>query len=838
MPSAPENDPSGIARRRLTEACRTKDTSVRLAWAITVCEAILLAGFALALIDYWLMLPVLLRSVGALGLATLAAVGVIRLVRFYRRPTRLKEAALDIESERPDYGCEVSTAAEYLAEERKPTQEYEPELVAALQKRAAERLSRGQVPYERKLIPPGVLLAATLLVLLVLVTITPVAMTALQRTALPFSEARYTRVEVKPGHVELPVGSSLEITNTFSGRIPKDPQFHWQEEGSAAWQSVPLTKSPAGTYLHSLTNLRSTVRYRVTGNDAESAEFKIKTYIPPEVKDLSIGLQYPAYTGRAPTRQKAPDVTAVRASTAEFRIEPTVELAKARLRFASLPDVPLTADPDGSWNAQVKISKDTDYWIELADNSGHVGVNAKPHHITALPDRPPQVETTDPGKDARAAATNKVPVTISVSDDFGVGDIKLVFHKLGGEEQVVTAQRQSETNGEITARAELDLASLGLGDYQLVAYHAEAADNNSLDGPGIGKSPVYFVEITNEEGGSCLSQGQSQKVNLLVIQKQIIADTAAFATNAAGEKFEGMATRQRDAMEFGKLYLDGLSGDPAAAAASREMQAAIDDMEKAARFLDRKTRTDAISSEEGALAHLYQVIKMMPELENLPTTPRTSDQKPPPSEKLQVVLEAIKKQKKEARDNQEIEQALEEARKLAESQAGLNSALRHPAEGGRGQGKSGKNPGQTPSKGSGSSGAGESENPSDSPGTEEESPGQLAKKEEALSKEAAALAEKLKRLAGKDSRVGHNAGKSAARAAARMAGASQAMKQGSMGAAGEEGMEGELALRTLVAQLERLLRDRPDPSDIASEDFPKAYEALISEYLRALSHAE
>ena len=117
-------------------------------------------------------------------------------------------------------------------------------------------------------------------------------------------------------------------------------------------------------------------------------------------------------------------------------------------------------------------------------------------------------------------------------------------------------------------------------------------------------------------------------------------------------------------------------------------------------------------------------------------------------------------------------------------------------------------------------------------------PTQLAEREEQLSQEAAALADMLRRLTGKDGRLGHNAANHASRAATRMSAAGQAIKQGGFGAAGENGFQGELALRDVVAQLERILRNEPSPSDIAGEDFPKEYEALISEYLKKLSRAE
>jgi len=100
------------------------------------------------------------------------------------------------------------------------------------------------------------------------------------------------------------------------------------------------------------------------------------------------------------------------------------------------------------------------------------------------------------------------------------------------------------------------------------------------------------------------------------------------------------------------------------------------------------------------------------------------------------------------------------------------------------------------------------------------------------------LAEHLQRLGGKDKRLGHNLGNGAGRASGKMAAAAQAMAQGRFGAAGEHGFQGELALRNVIDQLERLLKNQPEPTDIAHEDSPKEYDALISEYLKRLSHAD
>jgi hypothetical protein len=872
------NDAPNSAKKRLAEACRTKDTSLRVAWAVTIGEAILLGVAAVALADYWLMLPVWMRSLAAAVIAVLALAGSYRLIRFYCRPTPLKEAALDLEAAQPELGCEVSTAAEYLSGERQITHQYEPELVAALESKAAEDLRQAHLPYERRLLRPAIILGLTLLVLLVLLLAAPLAPTSLRRVIFPFSKVRYTQVEVRPGSMEIPVGRDVEITNRFTGRAPRDPTVHWEEQG--AWQSAPLvTRTSDGSYLHSFRNLRHDLKYRVTGSDAVSDTYEIRTYVPPEVKDLSVQIQYPAYTRLQPTTQPSPDISAVRASTVQLQIEPSVQLSQARLRFSALTQaVVLQPTDQGAWTARFQVTQDTDYWIELADTQGHGGGDDQPHHIRALPDNPPTVEIREPGRSITAPATNRLPVTVSVADDFGVGAIEVAYHKLGGPEQVVPATIARTENGETIARAELDLPGLGLQEYELVTYRAQAKDNNTLDGPGIGKSPVQFAEITNQQATNSLPpQGQAQPLNLLAMQKQLVADTAALPADTSPERLQQLAARQRDAADLGNIYLRTLQATRAPADAITEMDSAVKDMASAGGRLAERRPGEALLPEESALAHLYQVLKHMPELGQLPTVPQTPRQLQG-TNTLAVVLKAIQQQTT-GPDTQNLQGALQQAQALARAQAQLNEALREAnqalangqgpgqakGEGDRQIAKAGQNntPADNPSnegqdaaqgqgKGSGqvesaesrlaqADGAkGQGENPAQEMAAPPapSDPGQWAGNEEELSKQAADLARQLQRLAAKDKHVGNHAGQNAKLAGEKMATASQDMKQGRFGAAGVNGFEGELALRQVVAQLERVLKERPELTDASSEEAPKEYDTLISEYFKKLSHAE
>src|SRR5262245_6873012 len=125
---------------RLESARRAKNRIRLLNCIIVVCTAILAIILTAALIDYWWLLSFAGRCVSVALMTILAAIGIVRFGRLLLRPLSAKQVALEMESHRPELGCVVSTAAEYLSGGRTPSEEYEPELVAALQEIAAKRL--------------------------------------------------------------------------------------------------------------------------------------------------------------------------------------------------------------------------------------------------------------------------------------------------------------------------------------------------------------------------------------------------------------------------------------------------------------------------------------------------------------------------------------------------------------------------------------------------------------------------------------------------------------------------------------------------------------------------
>jgi hypothetical protein len=847
----------------LETACRQKANSSRTAWLLATGAMGLGSLLLVAVVDYWVLLSWPFRCGGALIILLLTGFGVVRLAGCLRRKTALKEAALDLEREYPEAGCVVSTATEYLSGTRKPDLAYEPELAAALEKRAAKLLATWQIPYWRRIRLPAVAFGVATLCVLAFLVVAAGAWTAFKRVATPWSGAAYTVVQVEPGDAQIPIGKDFAVHSSFSGRLPQEAAVHWRESGAKAWHQADLKVGESGTWDHALKEVRRSLEYYVTGGDGRSPTYHVEAYLPPEVKKLAIHLELPSYTGRPAQKVESPDIRVLRASMADFTIEPTVPLTKGRLRFAKGAPIELARAANGSWTGRLPIQKDDEYWIELFDQKNRLGSNDKPYSIRALPDEPPKVEISQPGQDIRADADQRVAIKLHASDDYGLREMRLVYNRLGQPSHTLPVKLPTDaplletpsetpmaedvtTKGTGGAPAllldadgsvELPLAELGLKDYELVAYHAEAVDNNTLDGPGMGKSPVYFIEITDEQGGVCRSQCNSAKVNLLVIQKQIIADTAASAEHAPVDQFRELADREKEATDFAGMYLSGLNQAGAPEAAKTEMKLAMQELAKGRNRLAEQKRADALPPEESALAHFYQVIKQLPELQDLPTKPPSGQGGGSQSQMLTVVLQAIKKQQKEQPDNKELADLARQLQQLSRSQANLAQSAQSLSQSApNGSTRLG---GSSETSQNGLRPASETEQAVTRP-TESSNPetGALGEKQEQLSREAAALQEKLAKLAGHDHRLGHDIPKSMNTAAQKLGSASGALRQGYIRSGADYALEGSYALSTVTALLQRILSDGGAFADVSAEEFPKEYEKAIADYFKQLSRKE
>ncbi|MFN0195119.1 MAG: hypothetical protein ACKVT0_00105, partial [Planctomycetaceae bacterium] len=92
---------------------------------------------------------------------------------------------------------------------------------------------------------------------------------------------------------------------------------------------------------------------------------------------------------------------------------------------AATASVDATQKPRQLWSGKFPLKQDGFYRVELRNELGNPNSRMKEGKLTAIPDRPPQVIVERPGADLVLSAPQKVPLSISAFDDFGLADLVL-----------------------------------------------------------------------------------------------------------------------------------------------------------------------------------------------------------------------------------------------------------------------------------------------------------------------------------------------------------------------------------------------------------------------------
>jgi hypothetical protein len=826
------------ARERLQRLAAARKRFGLAARCLLLGATLLALILLIATMDYKWPLPRTVRVCFFL-IAVLAALYVIfKALILFRRAGGLKKAALDIETAQPELGCVVSTASEYLEGERTPRQTYEPELVRALEAQAAITLRTAPSPYRKRLLFRSGLAGLAVVALILFAAAVPQALTALRRTVFPWAQVTYTTIRVQPGNAEVPIGSDQEIVASFSGRNTQNHILYWRTNETGPWQSKELTHTEHTNWSAALPGLPNDTHYRVAGGDALSEEFTIHAYAPPEIRALKIRVTPPAYTHSDPVEQSSPDITVLRGSAVEYFLTASPNTTAAQLIFTNGPTIALSKQNNDRWNVNLMPTNSSLYQIVLWDRAGHKNLNQQPHQLVVLRDEPPTVTVADPGGDVRSDPTNSIPLKISASDDYGISEMKLSFHKIGSPEQTMVCSGTVSTNGrDANATVAIDLGQLHLSDYEVVAYHAEATDNNTIDGPGVGKSPVYFIENTSKEKPLSQSNGggSSEKINLLEFEKQIIADTSKAGDDARdAAKLQDLAGAQRQTREYAKVFQKSYVLTQSPPEAATEFAAAIESMDGAAQALDNQKRGPALKSEEEALGHLYQVARLLPEFES---QCRGGNCK-------KIVLEAIEKMAKDQKKEtlEKLPAAIAKAREIAAQQQKLNEhymAARPQAETPSAEAKgSAQRPGE-PSRQAKDGGQEEKNGKRDGERNQPGDSGKMAENQKALANQTEELGQKLRELSDKNPQLGHRHSENLQSTAGNMSAAADDVNRGKTLAAIGHGQDSLHGMTKTIAALERFLESELHPAgDIAGEEYPREFETLISDYYRKLSYEQ
>src|SRR5262249_44895502 len=222
-------------------------------------------------------------------------------------------------------------------------------------------------------------------------------------------------------------------------------------------------------------------------------------------------------------------------------VRPTVPTTGGRLIVDGGDTLKLAPTGDGQLMAVLRVDKSGFYKVELEGPNGKMVTGSLDYQIDALPDRPPTVRFTKPGRDEKVLSVDEVYTEARAEDDYGVAKLDLVYSVNGGPEKVMPLHDGTKAIRDLSAGYTLMLEDMKLEPGDIISYYARATDNNAASGAQHASSDIYFLSVRpydNEYrqaqgGGGGGGGGQNDAGRLSQREREIIAATFKTARDSA-----------------------------------------------------------------------------------------------------------------------------------------------------------------------------------------------------------------------------------------------------------------------------------------------------------------
>jgi hypothetical protein len=513
-----------IVRRGIASRCWV-DGAMRVAWLILALAAADLA------VDWLFRLDRAQRMV-LLGGATAVIVWCATrwLVKPLRTPTSDDALVLQLEQTHPRLQQALITSLQLARMDERRRQGMSPELVMraiATGAKAAEEISAGSILDQRRLAWNAALLVAAAALLSGAVLALPFTATLriwfrrnVLLTSATWPQNSYLMIERVGSDATLafPLGQSWKLAVTVSPDSKLVPEVVYvevrklrQRSGS---RSLAMQRADEARFESAFDNVTEPFELRARGGDAVTEWISAVPVEPPGVRELSIVIAPPGYAG-LPKEKLMPGESTypiLHGSSLAIAGIADKKLARAELvhgnrRWQLLRQEGILLEGMIPAN-EVDAGK---YVVELIDMQGFHAAAAE-FALSWRPDHPPEVAMKVTGVGGMVLPQAHLPFSCRVTDDFGLTAAKIVLRTKGEGSETREARHELPLTGpsdpvgsngnagqhEWLIEDALDLASRNLSPDTNLTVHAEALDNNNVQGPNIGRSTELTFRVVSE----------------------------------------------------------------------------------------------------------------------------------------------------------------------------------------------------------------------------------------------------------------------------------------------------------------------------------------------------
>jgi len=308
-------------------------------------------------------------------------------------------------------------------------------------------------------------------------------------------------LQIEPKNVTLLRGKPLKITASSELDVWKEVKLNYQFE-KEPWKQIKMDPVEAKkVFQHEIKALQHPLQYNVSAGNFTSETYQVQVTDPPEVGDITLIYQYPQYTRIEPKTVENSDGTieGIKGTYVHMILKADKKIVKARIVTDDGMDIPLQITEDVKLEGDLMITKTQTYHVEVVDSEGFQNQDPIEYQITAHPDEYPSIEILKPGQNLTVGSRDDVELGFSTKDDFGIGAIYLVFQAQGEENRVLIKKFSQAENRQYMDKFTWHLSNYTFQPGQVVNYHLEVEDSDTISGPKKASSATYSLEIYSEE---------------------------------------------------------------------------------------------------------------------------------------------------------------------------------------------------------------------------------------------------------------------------------------------------------------------------------------------------
>ena len=501
-------------------------------------------------------------------------------------------------------------------------------------------------------------------------------------------------LSVTPGDAEVEKGTRLIVEAKFAKDVPADATIIVTDAKGGESRRIPMRLTvDQQVFGGMISKIDRDSLYRVEFGAGKSSDYKITTYIHPELERADAKITPPAYTGLpAKEIKNTLKVTAIEGSDVAFQFKVNKPVASAELFGEDKTIIPLKARADDPTMLEASMKPETSqkYRLHLVDDKERS--NKQPPWLTVnvQANQLPKIEVQFPKRDVQVSSIQELPVEAKVWDDLGVQKSGAVFTLMGKSKEVMLSTKPLEAAKKHDVKAQFDLENESAEPRQLVSYYFWAEDKGPKGEVRRAMSDMFFADVRNfedifrekeappsEPGSKGPKKGQADK--LIELQKQVVNATWRLVrdTNAGKEmekvvpdigvvkQSEEMAMEQvKEAME----KAEDAEIKTSLTEAWKSMKDAVTPLEQAADEKKRGPLNQALIFEQSALEWLYRTASR--EHQVMRKDPKSKGS--PGEQKNEAQLMNLELKQKEQRYEEEKQAAPEQTAEQQENLQVLN----------------------------------------------------------------------------------------------------------------------------------------------------------------------